>query len=54
MKLLSSIVKGCLVALLIAILVIIISIFVKSTKEPVEIFGVYRINNFEITRLQVM
>lgn len=37
-------------ALLVVILVYTIGLFVRSTKEPVNIFGLYTINNFEVVK----
>ncbi len=50
-KLLSSIVKGCLVAFLVFLLTVIIVNMIRSTVVPVNILGLYRIDNFEIERL---
>ncbi len=50
-KLLSSIVKGCLVAFLVFLLTVIIVNMIRSTVAPVNILGLYRIDNFEIERL---
>lgn len=51
-KLLSSIVKGCLVAVLVLILVLAGITMVRSTKEPVNILNLYQVDNFNIERLR--
>lgn len=51
-KLLSSIVKGCLVAFLVLILVLVGITMVRSTKEPVNILNLYQVDNFNIERLK--
>lgn len=48
----SSILKGCMVAVFVAIIGLLVFFFIKSTKEPVSIFGYYQIDNFEITRIE--
>jgi len=50
-KLLSSILKGCLVAVLVIVLFIGIDVLVKSSKEPVNIFGLFKVDNFEVIKL---
>lgn len=50
-KLLSSLVKGCLMAVFVLLLVTVIFLFVRSASEPVEILGRYEIDNFEVTRI---
>ncbi len=37
-------------ALFVLFLVVVISAFVKSTKVPVDVFGIYLIENFEVTK----
>ncbi|MBN1162216.1 hypothetical protein JXA34_00555 [Patescibacteria group bacterium] len=49
-KILSSMIKGCLVSAFILIVVLAGIILYKSTKEPVNILGLYVVDNFEITR----
>jgi hypothetical protein len=51
MKLLSSILKGCLVSLFISLVVSAGIILYKSTKEPVDILGFYTVDNFEVIRV---
>ncbi|HLB51634.1 MAG TPA: hypothetical protein VJL30_01825 [Patescibacteria group bacterium] len=52
MKLLSSVVKGCISALALALLVIFILILIRSTKGPVTLFDKIEIDNFRINRLE--
>jgi ascorbate-specific PTS system EIIC-type component UlaA len=51
-KLLSSIVKGCLVAVLVLFLVLAGSVFIRSTKRPVYIFDWYKVDSFNIVKLR--
>ena len=51
-KLLSSIVKGCLVAVLVLILVVAGSILFRSTRNPVYILDWYKVDNFNIVKLK--
>lgn len=51
-KLLSSIVKGCLVAVLVLILIMAGSVLVRSTKYPVYILNWYKVDNFNIEKLK--
>ena len=51
-KLLSSLVKGCLMAVLILILFVGVTLFLKSRREPVNIFNLYKIDNFEVIRIR--
>ena len=46
---LSSVVKGCLMAIFVLLLVIGITLFVRSANEPVNILGIIEIDNFEVT-----
>ena len=50
-KLLSSILKGCLVTAGIFILLVGSYIFLKSTTEPVILFERFRIEDFKITEI---
>ncbi|GIW69470.1 MAG: hypothetical protein KatS3mg101_0217 [Patescibacteria group bacterium] len=50
-RILSSLIKGCLIALGVFIIVITAFLVYKSSREPVELFGIYRLHNFEITKL---
>lgn len=49
-KLLSSIVKGCLLSIGIVIFGIVIFVSLKSTKEKVILFNTFEVDNFQITR----
>jgi len=49
---LSSLIKGCFVAVSLFLIVITIFLLYKSTVEPIEVFGIYRIDNFRITKLE--
>lgn len=51
-RILSSIVKGCLISIGLFLIVITGFLLYKSTVKPVEVFGIYKIDNFEITRLE--
>ena len=50
-KILSSVIKGCLSTLAIIVLVITLYLMYKSTIEPVSVFNLYRIQNFKVTRI---
>ncbi len=50
-RILSSLVKGCFVALGVFLIVITAFLVYKSSGEPIELFGIYRLHNFEITKL---
>ena len=50
-KLLSSILKGCLVSVGIFVIVFGTYVFLKSTKEPVVLFHSILIDNFDVTYL---
>ncbi len=50
-RILSSLVKGCLVSVLVFLIVITAFLLYKSTVEPIEVFGIYKIHNLEITKL---
>ena len=49
-KILSSVLKGCMVSLFIFVVVLAAIILYKSTKEPVNILGLYVVENFEVTK----
>lgn len=51
-KILSSLLKGCLVGTGIIILVMAGFLFMKSSKEPVVLFNRYRIEDFKISRIE--
>ena len=51
-KLMSSIVKGCLMAVFVLILVTVVVIFVRSSKEPVNILNMYKVDNYEVTKIE--
>lgn len=51
-KILSSLLKGCLVTLGIFLLVVGGYVFLKSTKEPVVLFDTYVIDNFKVTKIE--
>ncbi|HBT66239.1 TPA: hypothetical protein DEA81_00745, partial [candidate division WWE3 bacterium] len=51
-RILSSVVKGCFLAVGLFLIVITIFLLYKSTVEPIEVFGIYRIDNFRITKLE--
>ena len=50
-KLLSSVIKGCLTAVLVVFIIMALVIMIRSTEKPLELFGIYKINNFVITRI---
>jgi len=45
-------VKGCLMAFFVLVLVVVVSAFVKSTKEAVYLLDWYKIDNFNIVKLK--
>jgi hypothetical protein len=51
MKVLSSAIKGCFSAILVVFIVVAVILMIRSTKEPIEIFDFYRIDNLIITRM---
>lgn len=51
-KLLSSIVKGCMTAFFVVLLVLLIILFVRSSKEPVFILDRYKIDNYNVVKLR--
>ncbi|HBY09815.1 hypothetical protein A2473_02815 [candidate division WWE3 bacterium RIFOXYC2_FULL_42_13] len=51
-RILSSLIKGCFVAVSLFLIVITIFLLYKSTVEPIEVFGIYRIDSFRITKLE--
>ena len=51
-KLLSSVVKGCISALALALVVIFILILISSTKGPVTLFNKIKIDNFKINKME--
>jgi hypothetical protein len=51
MKILGSLLKGCLTALFIVFIAYSIYIMVNSTKQPMNIFGLYEVDNFVIRKL---
>lgn len=50
-KIMSSIVKGILVSLFVLIVVLTGFILYKSSNEPINLLGIYRIYNFEVVRI---
>ena len=50
-KILSSIIKGCLVTLVFIGLVMTIYLLYKSTIEPVTVLNLYRIQDLKISRI---
>jgi hypothetical protein len=50
-KILSSVLKGCLVTLVFIVLVITLYLMYKSTIEPVPVLNLYRIQDFKVTRI---
>jgi len=52
MKLLSSIVKGCMMAVFVVVLVSLVFVFVKSSQEPVYLFNKYKVDNFKVVKLK--
>jgi len=51
MKILGSLLKGCLTAVLFVFVAYVISVMVKSTKQPVNVFGIYQVDNFNVRKL---
>lgn len=49
-KILSSLIHGCITAVGVFLIIMIVSIFIRSIKEPVSIFGVYQVDKFKVTR----
>lgn len=51
-KLLSSIVKGCMMAVFVSVLILLVGVFIKSSREPVYLFDMYKIDNFNVVKLR--
>jgi hypothetical protein len=51
MKIVSSVIKGCLVTLVFVTLVLAVYLMYKSTIEPVTVLNLYRIQDFKVTRI---
>lgn len=51
MKVLGSLVKGCLTAFFVVFVAYAVVVMIKSTKEPVDVFGLYQVDNFTIRKL---
>ena len=51
-RMLSSLVKGCITALFIVILVSAVVVLIRSTRAPVVLFNMFVIDNLKITRIQ--
>ena len=50
-KLLSSVIKGCFTAVLVVFIIMALVIMIRSAEKPLELFGIYKIENFVITRI---
>jgi hypothetical protein len=50
-KILGSLIKGCLMAFGIVLIVYTIYIMVNSIKQPMNIFGLYEVDNFNVRKL---
>ena len=48
----SSLVKGLLSLFFVVVIVYMAVILVRSTKAPVDLFGMYRVDNFEIEKIK--
>ncbi|MBW6441434.1 hypothetical protein K0B04_00805 [Patescibacteria group bacterium] len=49
-KALGAVLRGILTTVFLIIIVVSVIIMFKSLNEPVELFGLYRVENFEITK----
>lgn len=49
-RVVSSVIKSLLIVLALAILGGIVYVFVSSASSPVDIFGLYTVDNFKITK----
>lgn len=49
-KILSSVIKGCLVTVIVLVLVMTLYLMYKSTREPVSLLNLYKIQDLKITR----
>jgi len=50
-RLLKSLVKGCFMVFFVFILVVLAVILVRSTKDPIRLFGVYELYDFKLERV---
>ena len=50
-RILSSVIKGCLVTLVFVTLVMALYLMYKSTIEPVTVLNLYRMQDFKVTRI---
>jgi hypothetical protein len=50
-RILSSVLKSCLLTLVFVLLVITLYLMYKSTIEPVPVLNLYRIQDFKVTRI---
>lgn len=51
-KLISSVVKGCAVVLGIGLLVAVVYVFLLSRTQPVNIFGIYVVEDFSVRKVK--
>jgi hypothetical protein len=50
-KLLSSVIKGCLTAVLVVFIIMALVIMIRSAESPIDLFGIFRIHNFKVIRI---
>lgn len=46
-----SLIKGCITAGFVVIIVILVGVFIKSARTPVELFGRYIVEDFKVRRV---
>jgi hypothetical protein len=51
-KALGSVIKGILTTTFVIVVVVFIYVMLKSISSPVNLFGIYQVDNFEITKLE--
>lgn len=49
-RVVSSVIKSLLIVLALTILGGIVYVFVSSTSSPIDIFGIYTVDNFKVTK----
>ena len=50
-KILGSIIKGCITTFLLLVIAYSVFVMVKSTKQPVNIFNLYEVDNLNVRKL---
>ncbi len=51
-KVLSSLVKGCLTAVFVVLIIVVIGILIRSTIAPVNVLNILMVDNLHISRIE--